>query len=105
MHMRSHVKVCSLTTYHILLVEFEEPLRPTELHALKLTMSFQIWIAQLPSYWLVSQTTSLSQHLAEQGANTWHKLTTMWNALWVLSHWLVSQPNITSDDIKEIFLA
>ena len=68
MHMRSHVKVCSLTTYHILLVEFEEPLRPTELHALKLTMSFQIWIAQLPSYWLVSQTTSLSQHLAEQGA-------------------------------------
>ena len=25
MHMMSHIKVCPLTTYHILLVEFKEP--------------------------------------------------------------------------------
>ena len=45
--MMSHVKVCSLTTYHILLVEFGE--LPMELYALKLTISFQQEVAHLPS--------------------------------------------------------
>ena len=39
MHMMSHIKVYSSTTYHILLAEFREP--PIELNALKLTMGFQ----------------------------------------------------------------
>ena len=38
MHMISHVKVRSLTTYHILLAEFWE--LAIELHTLKLTMGF-----------------------------------------------------------------
>ena len=38
MHMMSHVKVLSLITYHILLVEFGE--LPIELYALKLIMGF-----------------------------------------------------------------
>ena len=33
MHMMSHVKVCSLTTYRILLADFKE--LPKELYALK----------------------------------------------------------------------
>lgn len=36
--LMSHVKVRSLTTYHILLAEFGE--RPIQLYALKLTMGF-----------------------------------------------------------------
>ena len=39
MYMMSHVKVCSLTTYHILLERFGE--LPIQLHALKLTTGFQ----------------------------------------------------------------
>ena len=39
MHMMSHVKVHTLTTYHILLVEFGE--LSIEKYALKLTMGFQ----------------------------------------------------------------
>ena len=39
MHMMSHVKVCSSTTYHILLAEFGE--LPIELYALKLSMDCQ----------------------------------------------------------------
>ena len=70
--------MCSLTTYHILMVKFEE--FPMELYALKQTMSFQQHLAHLPSSWLVSQATSFSQHLAEQQANTLHKSTTMWKA-------------------------
>ena len=77
-HMMSHFKICSLTTYHIRLAKFEQ--LPMELYALKLTMSFQQHLAHLSSSWLVSQATSLSEHLAEQGANTWHKSTTMWKA-------------------------
>ena len=65
-------------------------------------------LAHLPSSWLVSQATSLSQHLAKQGANTLHKTTTMWKASWNLSHW-ETHANPTSkivfDDIKEAFLA
>ena len=38
MHMMSHIKLCSLTTYHIILAEFRE--LPIELYALKLTMGF-----------------------------------------------------------------
>ena len=56
-------------------------------YALKLIMGFQQCLAHLPSFWLVSQGTSHSQHLVEQGFNTWHKSTTMWKASWVLSHW------------------
>ena len=37
--MMSHVKVCSSTTYHIILAEFKE--LPIELYALKLTMGSQ----------------------------------------------------------------
>ena len=39
MHMMSHIKMCSLITYHILLAEFGEP--PIELYALNHTMGFQ----------------------------------------------------------------
>jgi hypothetical protein len=40
MHMISHVIVCFLTSYYILLAEFGELL--IELHALKLTKGFQL---------------------------------------------------------------
>jgi hypothetical protein len=43
MHMMSHVKVCSPTTYHILLAKFGGI--PIELYALNLTMGFQQWLA------------------------------------------------------------
>ena len=45
MYMISHVKVRCLTTYHILLAEFEE--LPINLHALKLAMGFQQRLAHL----------------------------------------------------------
>ena len=45
-YMMSHVNVCSLTTYHILLVEFGELLM--DLYALNLTMSFQQQLATYP---------------------------------------------------------
>ena len=45
-HMMSHIKVSSWTTYHILLAEFGEV--PMESYALKLIMSFQQWLAHLP---------------------------------------------------------
>jgi hypothetical protein len=83
-HMMSHVKVRSLTAYHILLAEFGE--FPIKLYNFKLTMGFQRWHAHLPSSWLVSQATSLSQHLVKQGYNTRHKLITVWKASWGLSH-------------------
>ena len=102
-HMMSHVKVRSLTTYHILLAEFGE-LR-MELFAPKLTMSFQEWLAHLPSSWLANQANSLSCHLAEQGANTWHKSTTMWTASWGLSHHgHIPTSKITFHNMKEGFL-
>jgi hypothetical protein len=53
MHMMSHIKVCSSTTYRILLAKFED--LPMELYVLILTMSFQQCLAHLPSHWLVSQ--------------------------------------------------
>jgi hypothetical protein len=67
-HMMSHVKVNSLTTYHILLTEFGE--LPIESYVIKLSMGFQQRLAYLSPSWLVQKTTSLSQHLAEQGCNT-----------------------------------
>ena len=67
-HMISHIKVHPSTTYHILLAKFGE--LPNILYALKLTLSFQQWLAHLPCSWLVSQEVSLSRHLAKQGANT-----------------------------------
>ena len=48
-HMMSHVKVCSLTTYHSLLSKLH-----MGLYGLKLTMSFRQRLAQLPSSWLVN---------------------------------------------------
>ena len=39
MHMMPHIKVRPSKTYHILLVEFGE--LPMELHALKLTLTFE----------------------------------------------------------------
>ena len=50
--MMSHVKVCSLTTYHILLAEVFEILM--KLHAPKLTIDFQLQLAHPPSSWLVN---------------------------------------------------
>ena len=58
MHMMSHVKVSSSTTYHILFVQFEE--LPIELHAFKPTISFQQHLTLSPS-WLVSIVASFSQ--------------------------------------------
>ena len=46
MHMMSHIKVHSLTTYHIFMAKFRE--LPIELYALKLTMGFQQWLPHLP---------------------------------------------------------
>ena len=63
MHTVSHVKVHSSTTYHIMLSEFGEV--PIELYILKLTMGFQQRLAYLSPSWLVSSTSSLSQHLAK----------------------------------------
>ena len=73
--MMSHVKVCSLTTYYILLAEFGE--HPMDLYALKLTMGFQQRLAHLSLFWLVNKAPPLSQHLAKQGFNTWHKSAAM----------------------------
>ena len=39
MHIMPHVKVCSLTTYYVLLAEFGE--LPKEVYTHKLTMGFQ----------------------------------------------------------------
>ena len=49
-YMMFHVKVCSLTTYHILLADFKE--LPIELYALKLTMGIQQH-AHLSSFGLI----------------------------------------------------
>jgi hypothetical protein len=63
--------------------------------------------AHLPSSWLVSQATSLSQHLAEQGYDTWHKSTTYVTYIMGLSHWEAHDKisKNTFDSIKEAFLA
>ena len=107
MHMMSHVKVRSSTTYHILLDEYGEP--PIELNALKLTMGFPQQLAHLSTSWLVNKAASLSQHLAELGFNTWYKSTTMWKTSWDLSHWETHNNPTTSKktyvDIKEVSLA
>ena len=70
---------------------------------------FQQRLAHLPSFWLVSQTTSLSKHLAKQEFVTCHKSATMWKASWGLSHWGThdnpTTSKITFDDINEAFLA
>ena len=58
MHMMSRVKLRSLITYHILLVEYKE--FPIALHALKLNISFQQQFAHQPSSWLVNKATSFS---------------------------------------------
>ena len=41
-----------------------------ELCALKLAIGLRQQLAHLPSYWLVSQASSLSRHLIEQGFDT-----------------------------------
>ena len=105
MHMMYHVKVCSSTTYHILLYEYGE--LPIELHTLKFTLGFQQRLTHLSYSWLVSKATSLSRHLAKHGFYTWHKLTTMWKTSWSLSHWDTLDNPTTSkiayDDVKEAF--
>jgi hypothetical protein len=53
MEMMFQVKVRTLTTYHILLVEFGE--LSIEFYALKLTMGFQQWHGHLSPSWLVVQ--------------------------------------------------
>jgi len=83
-HMMSHIKVCIATTCHILFGEL-----PMELYALKVNYTLSTMAFPLPSSWLVSQTTSLSQHVADQWANTWHNLTTIWKASWV---YLIEKP-------------
>ena len=72
------LKVCSSTTYHILLAKLGE--LPMELYAHKPTKGFQQRLAHPPSSWLVNQATSLSQNLGEQGFDTLHNLTTIWKA-------------------------
>lgn len=52
-------------------------------------MGFQQRLAHLPSSLLVGQSNLLSRHLAEQGFNTWHTLTSMWKASWI---YLVENP-------------
>ena len=63
--MMIHVKASSLTTFYNLLVKFGE--LPLELHALKLTIGFQQWLAHVSPSWLVSKATSLSKHLVGHG--------------------------------------
>lgn len=46
-HMLSHIKLHSLTTYHVLLAEYEEFI--LEFYALELTMGFQQLLGHLPS--------------------------------------------------------
>ena len=53
-HMMSNIKVYSSTTYHILLAELGEI--PMKLYDLKLTTSFQPWLAHL----LVSQSSNIT---------------------------------------------
>ena len=105
-HLRSHIKMHSSTTSHILLAKFGQ--LPIKINALKLSMGFQ-WLAHLPSSWLVNQGASLSGHLAEQGFDTWHKSITMWKASMGLYHWETHDNSTTSkitfDDIKEVILA
>jgi hypothetical protein len=94
--------VRSTTTYHILLAKFEE--FPIELYALKLTMGFQQWLAYLSPSWLVNKASSLSQHLAKQGFDTWHRSTSMWKTS-LENPW---QPNHIQNNIwwyQEVFLA
>ena len=72
-------------------------------------MGLHQWLANLPPSWLVSQATSFSPHLAKQGFDTGHKLTTMWKASWGISHGDTCDNPTTSkiafDDIKEVFHA
>ena len=106
MHMMSHVKVHSLIIYHILLAKFGELL--IQLHAFKLTMGFQQWLTHIPPSWLVNKAPSLSQHIAEQGFNSWYIPTTMRKTSWDLSHWEIhNNPTVfktTYVNIKEAFL-
>ena len=58
-----------------------------KIYGLKLVVGFQWCPVHLPSYWLNNEGTSLSRHSDEQGFNTWHKMTTIWNASWGLPQW------------------
>ena len=104
-HVMSHVKVHSLKTYCIKLAKFRE--LPLEVYYLKLIMDFHHQLAHLPSSWLVNQATSLSQHLAEQGYDTWHKINNHVTYIMGLSHWEAHDKasKNTFDAIKEAFLA
>ena len=93
-HILSHIKAHSLTTYHIVPAKFGE--LPIEFYALMRIVGFQHWLAHLPSSWLINQATLLSRHLVKQGVDTWHKSTTMWKASWGLSHWKTHDNPLTS---------
>jgi hypothetical protein len=75
------IEVHSWQPIKFLLVEFWDV--TIQLNALKLTVVLQQWLAHLPSFWLVSQATSLSRHLTKQWFDTLCKSTTMWKTLWV----------------------
>lgn len=79
----SNVSLWHPTTYHR--HHFGES--PMEIYGLKLVVGFQWCPVHLPSYWLNNEGTSLSRHSDEQGFNTWHKMTTIWNASWGLPQW------------------
>ena len=97
MHMIFQVKMCSLTTYHIMLTRFGE--QPMELYALKLTMGFQQWLAHLSPSWLVNKATSFFWHQAKQKFNIFHKPTTMWKTSWGISLGNLGQPNCIKNNI------
>ena len=63
------------------------PLLCTHIYSYMFSTMHPPRLAHLSPSWLVSIPTSLSQHLAKQGFNTWHKLTSMWKTSWDLSHW------------------
>ena len=80
-----------------------------EQYALSLAIGFQQRPTYLPSFWLAHQATPLPQHLVEQGFDTWHKTTIIWNTSWGLSYWetydIPTPPKYTSNALKQAFLA
>ena len=70
---------------------------------------FQQRLPHLPSSWLVNQTTSISQHLDEQGLETSHKMASNWKASWGLPQWKTLEisplPDTAYGLIKHAFLA
>ena len=55
--------------------------------------------------WRVSIATSLSQHLVEQGFNTWYKLTTTWKTSWGVFHWGAHAMTIQSHQKQHMLIS